>query len=72
VWGATGFTGRLVCEHLVRDYQVRGARPFLQAAVQVLAASQQVAAAAACIAALQDKTVAPFQLDCRVAFQRLL
>ena len=22
VWGATGFTGRLVCEHLVRDYKV--------------------------------------------------
>jgi len=23
VWGATGFTGRLVCEHLARDYAVR-------------------------------------------------
>ena len=22
VWGATGFTGRLVAEHLARDYQV--------------------------------------------------
>jgi uncharacterized protein YbjT (DUF2867 family) len=22
VWGATGFTGKLVCEHLARDYQV--------------------------------------------------
>ncbi|KAF6259628.1 hypothetical protein COO60DRAFT_1638196 [Scenedesmus sp. NREL 46B-D3] len=26
VWGATGFTGRLVCEHLVRDYQSKGIR----------------------------------------------
>jgi hypothetical protein len=24
VWGATGFTGRLVCEHLVQNYQVGG------------------------------------------------
>jgi hypothetical protein len=23
VWGASGFTGRLVCEHLVQNYQVR-------------------------------------------------
>lgn len=22
VWGASGFTGRLVCEHLVQNYQV--------------------------------------------------
>lgn len=23
VWGATGFTGQLVCEHLVKHYQVK-------------------------------------------------
>ena len=26
VWGATGFTGRLVCEHIAADYQARQAR----------------------------------------------
>jgi short subunit dehydrogenase-like uncharacterized protein len=25
VWGASGFTGRLVCEHLVQNYQVGAA-----------------------------------------------
>jgi short subunit dehydrogenase-like uncharacterized protein len=23
VWGATGFTGKLVCEHIAKNYQVR-------------------------------------------------
>lgn len=23
VWGANGFTGRLVCEHIAKNYQVR-------------------------------------------------
>ena len=23
VWGATGFVGKLVCEHIARDYQAR-------------------------------------------------
>ena len=27
VWGATGFTGRLVCEHLARDYTAPKAAP---------------------------------------------
>ena len=26
VWGATGFTGKLVCEHIATDYQVRASR----------------------------------------------
>ena len=26
VFGAGGFTGRLVCEHIARDYQVSGQR----------------------------------------------
>ena len=25
VWGSNGFTGRLVCEHLCKDYAVRSA-----------------------------------------------
>eukprot|EP00878_Enallax_costatus_P002058 GHUV01002224.1.p1 GENE.GHUV01002224.1~~GHUV01002224.1.p1 ORF type:complete len:439 (+),score=107.02 GHUV01002224.1:127-1443(+) len=26
VWGASGFTGRLVCEHIAKDYQAKGLR----------------------------------------------
>lgn len=33
VWGASGFTGRLVCEHIAKDYQVRLRPPAAKAAM---------------------------------------